>query len=116
MAKVINMTPHVINIVGGLSIPPSGMVARCTSTRVQVGTIDIDGVTIGINRTTFGNVTVVSNDGSVGMFPDQVDGVVFIVSAIVAQAMVGRKDVFIVDDTVRDDSGRIVGCKAVAQV
>lgn len=35
---------------------------------------------------------------------------------LVANAVPHRNDVFIVDDTVRDDEGRIIGAKALAHV
>jgi len=107
MIRVINLTPHDINIVGDdgqvtQTFPASGELARCSVSREQIG--EVDG--IAVNRTVFGAVT--------GL-PEQQEGVVYIVSALVAKAA-DRDDVLIPDDTVRDEQGRIVGCRAFARV
>lgn len=105
---IINMTPHTINFVGKdgnivRSIEPSGIVARAASKREQIGTID----GIAVNRTAFGEVQ--------GL-PEAQENTIYVVSSITAQACPEREDVFIVDDAVRDESGRIVGCRALAHV
>lgn len=98
---LINLTPHAINIIDGPTLPPSGTVARCAVTRQQVGTVD--GVTV--NSTRFGAV-----DG----LPAPAAGTYYIVSALVAQACPDRTDLLITDDAVRDDAGKIIGCRALA--
>jgi len=109
----MNLTPHPLNLMPAgptgpvVTIPPSGQVARCATSRVQVDTITVDGVTIPVNRTQFGEVT--------GL-PDPQPDTIYIVSAVVAQAVPDRTDVFIVDDAVRDEQGRIIGCRALAHV
>jgi hypothetical protein len=90
-----------------VTIPPSGLVARCAVHRVQVGTVTVDDITIPVNRTQFGAVT--------GL-PDPQPDTIYIVSSLVAQAVPDRQDVFIVDDAVRDDQGRIIGARALAHV
>jgi len=107
MIRVINLTPHNINVVGEdgqvvQTFPASGDLARCQVSREQVG--EINGIPV--NRTVFGDVT--------GL-PEQQEGVVYVVSALVAQAA-GRDDVLIPDDTVRDEEGRIIGCRGFARV
>lgn len=102
--KIVNLTPHPIT-VAGIEIPASGTVARCEQRREKVATIDVDGTPIAVNRTTFGDVA--------GL-PETQAGVVYIVSALVAQAVQHRGDVLIVDDTVRDAQGRIIGARALA--
>ena len=47
--------------------------------------------------------------------PEQQDGTFYIVSALVARAA-GREDFVIVNDTVRDNDGRIIGCQSFAHV
>ena len=54
--------------------------------------------------------------GAVEGLPDQRDGVVYVVSVLTAQAAPDRKDLYIVDELVRDDMGRFIGCKALAQI
>lgn len=106
--KIVNLTPHDINIIGEIgevvqTFPASGELARCSVSREQVDVIN----GIPVNRTVFGAVT--------GL-PEQQEGVVYVVSALVAQAVDGRDDVVIPDDAVRDEQGRIVGCRAFARV
>lgn len=106
MKTIVNCTPHSITVVttgGRIEIPPSGMVARVTTTRVQVG--DINGIPV--NAVKFGEIT--------GL-PESANDTVYIVSSLVAQAARGRNDIYIVDDTVRDAAGQIVGCRAFAQI
>lgn len=109
MTTIINLTPHAINFLGAdgaalLTVAPSGTVARCATTATEIG--DIDGIPIRVS--TFGDV--------VGL-PAPVAGTILIVSAITAQAVKGlRDDVFIPDDAVRDDAGRIIGCRALGRV
>jgi len=90
-----------------VTIPPSGLVARCATNRVQVDTVYIDGISVPINRTQF---------GAVEGLPDPQPDTIYIVSSVVAQAVPERDDVFIVDDAVRDEQGRIIGARALAHV
>lgn len=102
MTSIVNLTPHDI-VLCGTTITSSG-VARCETTVNQIG--EIDGIKI--NRKSFGEVT--------GL-PEAKADTIYIVSAIVAQAVSGkRNDVFVVDETVRNEQGQIVGCNALAQV
>lgn len=111
--NIVNLTPHALNLMPEgpdgptVTIPPSGIVARCTTSRVQVGTITVDNIAIPVNRTQFGAVTDL---------PDPQPDTIFVVSALVAQAVPERQDVFIVDDAVRDEQGRIIGARALAHV
>lgn len=111
--KLVNLTPHVLSFMPQgpdgpvVTIPPSGIVARCATSRVQVDAVSLDGMTIPVNKTEFGDVT--------GL-PDPQPGTIYIVSALVAQAQPARQDVFIVDDAVRDEQGRIIGARALAHV
>lgn len=110
--EIRNLTPHAIHVLGEdnqvvLTLPASGVVARATTSRSCVGTVDVDGVAVPVNAASFGDVT--------GL-PDPQPGVAFVVSAITAQAVRDRDDVFIVDDSVRDADGRIIGCRALARV
>lgn len=101
MTNIVNLTPHTINLCGK-EIPSTGL-ARCVSVVDKIG--EIDGVKI--NRRTFGAVY--------GLPEPQAD-TIYIVSAIVAQAVADtRDDVYIVDETIRDKSGRIIGCNALAK-
>ena len=111
--KIVNLTPHDINFIGEgnevvLTIPSSG-VARASSIRYQTGTVTPDGtdLVISLNRTEFGKVE---------NLPDPQEDTIYIVSALTAQAVPERYDLFITDDAVRDENGRIIGCRALARI
>ena len=116
--RLRNLTPHPVTIVivpgpegRSITIPPDPAgPARCTPTTEVVGEVQVqapDGGTdiIPIRRTIMGEV--------VGL-PDPEPGVLLIVSRVVAEAACDRRDLVIVDDTIRDDQGRIVGARALA--
>lgn len=101
--EIKNMTPHEIAVqtaTGMKSIPSSGCI-RVSSQSHSIG--EIDGIQV--SQTTYGKVTDL---------PEQEDGVIYIVSSIVCQAAPERNDLYIVNETIRDDSGRIIGCKSIA--
>lgn len=110
--RIVNLTPHPINFLDAenrviLSVPSSG-VARAAQCRNFIGEIDSDnGVTLPVTRSTF---------GAVEGLPAPQDGAIYVVSAITAQAVPEREDVFIVDDSVRDENGRIIGVRGLAHV
>lgn len=105
--EIINLTPHEIKVLDAgnnlLHVIPSAGLARCQVTRQQVGNVN----GIPVNRTVFGEV-----EG----LPEQQDDIIYVVSAIVAQAVKNRDDVVIPDDAVRDEQGRIIGCRSFARV
>lgn len=111
--NIVNLTPHALNFMPHgpsgpvVTIPPSGQVARCTVDRVQVDTITVDGITVPVNQTRFGEVF---------SLPDPQPDTIHVVSTLVAQAVPDRQDVFIVDNVVRDDQGRIIGARALAHI
>lgn len=51
-----------------------------------------------------------------GLSEPQAD-TIYVVSAIVAQAVSGKRDdVYVVDETIRNEQGQIVGCNALAKI
>ena len=109
--KIVNLTPHALNFLDAenrvmLTVPSSG-VARAAQRRESIGTIDTDGVTLPVTRSTF---------GAVEGLPAPEAGTIYVVSAITAQAVPEREDVLIVDDSVRDENGRIIGVRGLAHV
>ena len=103
--RLINLTPHEIKIVGTSGeplavLPPSGSVARVAVTREIVG--DVGGVPV--FRTAYGAVT--------GL-PDEQPGMALVVSAIVRQAVPGRRDVFSPGELVRGVDGQPTGCRGL---
>lgn len=106
--NIVNLTPHTINIMpdgtdGDVTSIPSSGEARATTTREHYGTIN----GIQVYRTRFGAVQ--------GLPKPQKD-TIYIVSSITAQAVPEREDVFIPDDIVRDEQGRVIGCRALGRI
>lgn len=106
--KIMNMTPHAINFVSAdgtpvLTVEPSGVVARVSAKTETVGAID----EIPVTETIF---------GSVQDLPDSEPGTIYIVSSLVAGRVPERDDVFIPSESVRDEKGRIVGCKSLGRI
>lgn len=99
---LINLTPHVINLIPGGEIPSSG-VARCSQFEVVLDVID----GIKITKQTFGEVT--------GL-PEPRDGVYYIVSKIVAQACPDRHDLLIPGPAVKGEDGRPIGCNGLSVI
>lgn len=105
MTEFINLTPHAINIIlenRTVVLEPSGAVARVDVTMESTGTI----AGVPITRNTYGTVT--------GL-PEPKEGRYYVVPSLVAQA-VQRGDVLIPNDAVRDENGRIIGCRSLARV
>ena len=105
---IVNLTPHEITVYDAagesvLQVIPSSGMARAAQTREPLDRIN----GIPVSKTGY---------GAVEGLPDQRDGVIYIVSVLTAQAAPNRKDLYIVDELVRDDTGRILGCKALAQI
>lgn len=113
--KIVNLTPHVITVLkNGEEIAvydASGCIARCESDTVVVGEI----AGIPLTKTEFGELYLVDRERVKHELPEQQDGTFYIVSALVARAA-GREDFVIVNDTVRDNDGRIIGCQSFAHV
>lgn len=103
--NIINLTPHAITFVGekNITIAPSGTVARCAVSTVQTG--EIDGIPV--TESVFGEV-----EG----LPDPTPDTIYIVSSLVAQRCRERQDVFIPNESVRDEDGRIIGCRSLGRI
>ena len=110
--KLINLTPHDIHIMSdGLDnqkqerlIPASGQCARCEMKKEWCG--EIDGIPL--YQTAYGKVQ--------GL-PEPKEGIYYMVSTIVAEACKGqRNDLLVPFDFVRDESGNIIGCKALSKM
>lgn len=101
-----NLTPHAIHIVSLTStdvirtIEPSGPPARVTENLVSIGEFDEIPLTV----PTYGHV--------VGL-PDPEPGVLLIVSMLVKAAQPHRADLVSPGELVRDQEGRIIGCRSL---
>lgn len=111
--NVINLTPHTINLVAEdgtqlLSLESQG-VARVASTTEVVGHLQVGDVVVPRTHTAFGEV-----EG----LPDPEPGVGYIVSNMVISALVqhgrlDRNDLFTPGLQVRDEQGRVIGCRSL---
>jgi hypothetical protein len=95
-----NLTPHAIVFTTGLTVPPSGQVARCAQVSQPAG--EADGVPL--FHTAY---------GAVEGLPEPVSGTLYIVSAMVRAAVPHRQDVASPGDLVRDGEGKVTGCKGL---
>lgn len=113
--KIVNLTPHSITVLrDGEEIAvyeASGSIARCEAKTGVVGEI----AGIPLTETRFGKLYLIDRDRVEHELPEIQDGTFYIVSALVARTA-QREDFVIVNDTVRDDSGRIIGCQSFAHV
>ena len=101
--RIVNLTPHEIRI-GDVRIPSAGL-ARCATVAVPMY---VRGCPVPVVRQRFGDVS--------GL-PDPEDGTIYVVSMPVAQAIgIDRDDIFVPGEQIRDESGRIVGCKSLARI
>ena len=107
--EIINLTPHALTFVGesSLVVKPSGQVARVACRTVQVGSVSCGGIDIPLTATEYGEV-----EG----LPEPSENTIYIVSLLVAQRCRERRDVFIPNESVRDEQGRIVGCRSIGRV
>lgn len=103
---ILNLTPHAVNIVREddtiFTIAPSGTVARVSQMREQIGYIE--GIPLNVSK--FGEVVDL---------PEQQEGVFLIVSRLVISALPDREDLIVPDDLVRDNEGRITGCRSFSR-
>lgn len=108
--KVINLTPHDINIIKDgeivLVLPRSGVVARVIERNIQTDALGIDGAVIPM---------LIKDYGAPVDLPDPKDNVYYVVSLLTAQTS-GRQDLLIVADNVRNEQGQIIGCTGLARL
>ena len=110
--KIVNLTPHKITFVtdkGDLIVKPSGSVARVSSETKETGCIYVSnfGLRIPLTTTVFGQVE---------NLPEPEEGVIYVVSSLVAGRVPERHDVYIPNESIRDDKGRIIGCKSLGHI
>lgn len=100
--EIINLTPHSINIVGGPTFEPSGDIARISSTNESAGEMVVNGEVIPLITQNFGEI--------VGL-PEEKEGTMFIVSGLIF-SNTKRRDLLVPGEQVRDEDGRVIGCKS----
>ena len=108
--KIINCTPHDVNLItknGNITFPRSGIIPRLTEQQQKINSVTVNGIEIDIMEKSFNEP-----EG----LPEPQENTIYIVSALVAGAVKNRNDLFIPNDTIRDDQGRIIGCKNLARI
>jgi len=110
--KLVNLTPHTINVISftsgtSVALPPTGTVARCATKSRTVGTVAVVGTAkenIALFRVEYGEVVDL---------PAPEEGTLFVVSALVRSAVPARDDVASPGDLVRDEKGQPIGCRGL---
>ena len=110
MITYTNTTPHAINVLNDeneliMEIPSSGISIRLDQTESLVTTLSDDNAEVEVLRIKFQ-----ANEDLPPIKPLHY----YIVSQVVANAHPERPDFLMVSRTVRDDNGRIIGCRAWA--
>lgn len=106
---IVNCTPHKITIVnedGSIlrQFAPSGILPRVSVNKEPMGLLD-DGITpVPLYAQAYGTVVDL---------PEQKEDTFYIVSGLVASAA-KRGDLLVPGDQVRDEEGRVIGCKFLA--
>lgn len=109
MTKIINLTPHTINIVAtngeAIATFPSQGIARVASKEEIIG--ELNGIPV--TSTTYGEI-----EG----LPAESENTVFIVSRLILSALekqnIIRHDLRVPGLQVRNEAGQVVGCKSLA--
>jgi len=111
MSKVINLTPHSIELVddeGNLIVSlPSVGIARAREQVEYTRPVEVDGWVVPVARVSYGSLEGV---------PDPGYGTFYVVSRICAEAAPEREDLLVPGPAVRDPQGRVIGCKGLARL
>jgi hypothetical protein len=98
--KLINLTPYTINVSSVKEgIPASGTICRLTTNVGQVA--EVNGIPI-----------LEASESFVTNMPQQTEGTMYIVPAVVRIFLKDRKDLLSPTKFLRDTDGRIVACAA----
>ena len=110
MMRIRNLTPHPITILladgSTVTIPPEGIVPRVRETVRQVGFAEVEGKHVPLYEKKLGDVEDL---------PLAEPHTLYVVPLAVAME-VRSPDLVVPHDFVRDDQGRIVGCRALARI
>jgi hypothetical protein len=115
--KIVNLTPHSLTLHGeggSLTIPASGAVVRLAVTREALPALMVGDIELPVHRPRMGAITThYPSGGVVDGLPLAEEGVVFVVSALVADAA-KRADVMSPGELVRDAKGVIIGARGLS--
>ena len=121
MSTIVNCTPHAIQLLREedgewdtlMVLEPSGLSVRVVADTENVGSVTCDEQEFDVRKRVFGNVNVTDSNGEEATLETK-EGTFYVVSRIAAEAMPERNDLLLVDGTVRNDEGRIIGCTGFA--
>lgn len=109
--KIRNLTPHPIDIIAGqhrVRIPPErGTTPQITESAKNTGEVQIEGISVPL-------LTVTPAD--VIDLPPPTDDTLLIVARVIADSAPGRDDLVVPYNTVRDNDGTVIGCRALARI
>ena len=113
--KLINLTPHPINILDAegnviYTLPKAEKPLRLAQHTERVGVLNVNGnvngVEIPITKTKFGGADEL---------PPKIEGTYYIVSLITVKANPDREDFLFPNELVRDENGNIIGAKSLSR-
>jgi len=118
--KLINLTPHDINIISRdsgqyrnlpvevvLTIPPSGTIARVSYSPLIIEKLVVQGTEIPVTKAQTYNIT---------NLPEPKPGIGYIVSKAVADAAKDREDLYILFGIRRKPNGSVIGGSALSRL
>lgn len=117
--KIYNYTPHVITIVvDGVKVElPSVGIIRATQVDMKIGEIETN-LDLGNSSSGFTIPVLTSSFGAPEGVPQLEDDAVYIVSSLAAQSLkragYDMSRFLVPSGTIRDEQGRIIGCKGLA--
>ena len=116
--KIINLTPHWVTLI--LKTEEKTFLPEKESCRIKTTTKETSSLSIPYDkndeRFKFGSWADIpiteTTFGKVENLPKEEEGIYYIVSSLVCQACTDRQDLLIPNESVRDEIGRICGCKS----
>lgn len=122
--KIVNLTPHTINILRDgpsgyekiLDIAPSGQVARLEVNREEVDNITFaNGRSVSPGDDSFGGIAFYKSIfGKPSDLPAQEDGTIHIVSSLFRSGF-DRDDLWVPGELIRNDNGIPIGCLGLSR-
>ena len=108
--KLVNKTPHVLNLVTEdgtkISLEPVLPTPRVSSSSVKTASYTITDSN-GIEHTVIREAPVF---GEVVDLPEPQEGTIYVVSMLVAARAVGRNDLVFPGRQLRNEAGQVIGC------
>ena len=103
--KIINLTPHNINFIlkdKTIILSPETTPLRLVEETKVIGKIN----DIPITKTTYNLVST----------PKKQKDTIYIVSKIILEAYPEREDFYMINESIKDETGRIIGCKSLTRL